>query len=111
MAQVKALLLLPIIPIWLPIRLILDAQSEAFAGSLTLPIMIASALLGVAGADGAPQELRSHAPEITDALPHGMGALGTWVDGEYARTTCCLWFKTPSAKGGYCADCSFLTRH
>src|SRR5262249_10487046 len=71
---------------------------------------VASALLAVAGADGAPSELRSRAPDITAALPHGMGGLGTWHDGEYARTTCCLWFKTPSAKGGYCADCSFVTR-
>jgi hypothetical protein len=71
---------------------------------------IASALLAVAGADGAPSELRSRAPDVTGALPHGMGGLGAWHDGEYARTTCCLWFKTPSAKGGYCSDCSFVTR-
>lgn len=71
---------------------------------------VASALLALAGADGAPPSLRARAPDITDALPHGMAALGRWEDGEYARTTCCLWFKTPVSKGGYCADCSFLTR-
>ena len=71
---------------------------------------IASALLAVAGAEGAPPELRTRALEVTAALPHGMPELGRWLDGEYARTTCCLWFKTPSAKGGYCSDCSFVTR-
>lgn len=71
---------------------------------------VASALLAVAGADGAPPELRARAPDITDALPHDMALLGRWRDGEYARTTCCLWFKTPGATGGYCSDCSFLTR-
>lgn len=71
---------------------------------------IASALLAVAGAEGAPAELRGRAPEITAALPHGMDALGTWRAGEYTRTTCCLWFKTPVAKGGYCGDCSFTAR-
>lgn len=71
---------------------------------------VASALLAVAGATAAPAGLRARAPEITAALPHDMGALGSWRDGEYARTTCCLWFKTPSANGAYCADCSFVTR-
>jgi len=68
---------------------------------------VASALLALAGADGTPADLRQKAPAITDALPHDMPALGTWHDGEYRRTTCCLWFKTPVAKGGYCSDCSF----
>lgn len=71
---------------------------------------VVSALLAVAGAPGAPAELRGRAPAVTAALPHDMGALGSWRDGEYARTTCCLWFKTPAASGGYCADCSFVTR-
>jgi hypothetical protein len=71
---------------------------------------VASALLAVAGADGAPLELRARAPEVTDALPHDMALLGRWHGGEYSRTTCCLWFKTPGAKGGYCSECSFLTR-
>jgi hypothetical protein len=68
---------------------------------------VASALLALAGADGAPPGLREEAPAVTDALPHSMPALGRWLDGEYRRTTCCLWFKTPVAKGGYCSDCSF----
>jgi hypothetical protein len=71
---------------------------------------VASALLALAGAEGAPADLRKRAPAVTDALPHGMPALGTWHDGEYRRTTCCLWFKTPVAKGGYCSDCSFSAR-
>lgn len=71
---------------------------------------VASAVLAVAGADGAPADLRERAPAITAALPHDMGTLGSWRDGEYARTTCCLWFKTPVANGAYCADCSFVTR-
>jgi hypothetical protein len=71
---------------------------------------VASALLAVAGADGAPPELRARASDVMAALPHGMDALGTWREGEYLRTTCCLWFKTPSANGGYCADCSFIAR-
>lgn len=71
---------------------------------------IASALLAVAGVDGAPADLRTRAPDVTAALPHGMDTLGSWREGEYARTTCCLWFKTPGAKGAYCADCSFVTR-
>ena len=49
---------------------------------------VASALLAVAGAEGAPPELRSGAPAITASLPHDMAALGTWRDGEYARPTC-----------------------
>jgi hypothetical protein len=68
---------------------------------------VASALLALAGADGSPPELRDRAPEVLAALPHDMPSLGRWHGGEYARTTCCLWFKTPSAKGGYCSDCSF----
>lgn len=71
---------------------------------------VASALLAVAGADGAPPTLRARVPEVTAALPHDMDVLGTWRDGEYTRVTCCLWFKTPSAKGGYCADCPFTAR-
>ena len=71
---------------------------------------VASALLAVAGAEGAPEDLRPRAPDVIAALPHGMEALGRWCNGEYARTTCCLWFKTPSSKGGYCADCPFVTR-
>jgi hypothetical protein len=71
---------------------------------------VASALLALAGADGTSPEVRQKAPAITDALPHDMPALGTWRNGEYRRTTCCLWFKTPVAKGGYCNDCSFVTR-
>jgi ferric iron reductase protein FhuF len=67
---------------------------------------VASALLALAGADESTPELRQKAPAVTDALPHDMPALGRWHDGEYTRTTCCLWFKTPSAKGGYCSDCS-----
>lgn len=71
---------------------------------------VASALLAVAGAENAPAGLRARAPEISVVLPHDMGALGYWRDGEYARTTCCLWFKTPVARGAYCSDCSFVTR-
>lgn len=71
---------------------------------------VASALLAVAGAEGAPPDLRARAPRISAALPHGMSDLGWWHEGEYSRTTCCLWFKTPSANGGYCADCSFVSR-
>lgn len=71
---------------------------------------VASALLAVAGAEGSPPSLRARAPNVIDALPHDMGSLGRWIAGEYARTTCCLWFKTPVAKGGYCADCSFVAR-
>jgi ferric iron reductase protein FhuF len=71
---------------------------------------VASASLAVAGADGASDGLRARASDITKALPHAMNELGTWRGGEYMRTTCCLWFKTPSAKGGYCADCSFIAR-
>jgi ferric iron reductase protein FhuF len=66
---------------------------------------VASALLALAGADESTPELRQKAPAVTEALPHDMPTLGRWHDGEYTRTTCCLWFKTPSAKGGYCSDC------
>jgi hypothetical protein len=59
---------------------------------------VASALLAIGAHD--------RAPEVLAALPHGMPALGRWREGEYHRTTCCLWFKTPVAKSGYCADCS-----
>lgn len=71
---------------------------------------VASALLAIAGAGGAPSDLRARAPAVTAALPHGMGALGSWRQGGYARSTCCLWFKTPAAGGRYCADCSLVTR-
>lgn len=65
---------------------------------------VVSAMLAVAGAEGAPP-VRARAADVLAALPHGIGALGAWADGEYTRNTCCLWYKTPSSKGGYCADC------
>jgi ferric iron reductase protein FhuF len=68
---------------------------------------IASALGALASADGAPP-LRDRIDVVLAALPHGMPALGGWHDGGYHRKTCCLWWKTPTAKGAYCADCSLV---
>lgn len=70
---------------------------------------LTSAMLAVAGADGAPP-CRDRIPAVMAALPHDVAALGRWTDGEHVRTTCCLWYKTPTAKGGYCADCPFVAR-
>lgn len=70
---------------------------------------VASAMLALAGADGAP-DVRDRIPGVLDALPHDIASLGHWRDGEHIRATCCLWYKTPTAKGGYCADCPFVAR-
>lgn len=70
---------------------------------------IASAMLAVAGAEGSPP-VRDRIPAVLDALPHEIASLGHWREGEHIRTTCCLWFKAPSSKGAYCADCPFVAR-
>lgn len=71
---------------------------------------LASAMLAVAGADGAPPTLRTRAEGVLAALPHDVGSLGRWCDGEYERTTCCLWYKAPTSRGAYCADCPLPRR-
>ena len=66
---------------------------------------VTSALTTLASAEGAPP-IAERVQEVTAALPHDMPRLGVWVDDHYRRKTCCLWWKTPASKGGYCSDCS-----
>jgi ferric iron reductase protein FhuF len=68
---------------------------------------VASALGAVATADGAPL-IRAQVEEITAALPHDIGRLGTWAPDRWAfrRSTCCLWWKTAVSDATYCEDCS-----
>jgi ferric iron reductase protein FhuF len=69
---------------------------------------VASCLGAVAGAEGADPALGERIDEVTAALPHDIGALGTWTEPHthYRRTTCCLWWKTTASKGALCEDCS-----
>jgi ferric iron reductase protein FhuF len=68
---------------------------------------IASALGALGSAEGAPP-LRARVDEVSAALPHDIGRLGTWAPHRWAfrRGTCCLWWKTTAANGTYCEDCS-----
>jgi len=69
---------------------------------------IASCLGAVACADGAPDGIGDRIAIVTDALPHGIPALGSWLEPyrTYRRATCCLWWKTTASQGALCEDCS-----
>jgi ferric iron reductase protein FhuF len=72
---------------------------------------IASCLSAVATAPAAPSDLHDRVDEVVAALPEGIGRLGSWLaprHHRYHRTTCCLWWKTSTAAGAYCDDCSLL---
>jgi ferric iron reductase protein FhuF len=72
---------------------------------------ISSCLSAVATAPEAPSDLHDRVDEVIAALPEGVGRLGSWLAPKhrcYHRTTCCLWWKTSTAAGSYCADCSLL---
>jgi ferric iron reductase protein FhuF len=53
-----------------------------------------------------------HLGAFLAAAPHDLAGLGAWhptgePDGwAYQRRTCCLWWKTTTAAGALCADCS-----
>jgi hypothetical protein len=72
---------------------------------------IASCLSAVATAPDAPSDLHDRVDEVVAALPEGVGRLGRWLAPQhhaYHRSTCCLWWKTTTAAGAYCEDCSLL---
>ncbi len=65
----------------------------------------AAAVASALGAIGAPADRRD---DITAAIARpDQPDLGAWTaDGEFRRTTCCLWWKTSAANGSLCEDCS-----
>lgn len=69
---------------------------------------VASCLGAVACAEGAPPGLGARIDEVIVSLPHHLGALGEWIEPHrrYRRATCCLWWKTTTAAGALCEDCS-----
>lgn len=66
---------------------------------------IASALGAVVTAEGAPP-LAARAAAVLDALPWPEVAEWTTEPWSFRRRTCCLWWKTTTADGALCEDCS-----